>query len=292
MTEAGVGIYIAGIYLDPLMENLDELEDRFKGLELYGELADRLEDSFNTMNAARAFWVNADAEPKDGAAEDILAMWHGFDSAIQEIEFSNLKALAHTVRRCSRPNTSATDSGLLAALALCYVIEGLGELYDYQVELSQKLITSVPRDLLSEFPDLRQALIQRARAGLISSEIDARVSHADYMGEALRALFAAHIYQSIETEWPSSEGYLITDKMRSAMHRSRAGAGGRNSAKSNKAASDTNAKSVCAKARRYLKLNRDASPSELVKALAETQGLSPPTIIKYLRSQELYPPKK
>ena len=292
MTEAGAGIYIAGIYLDPLMENLDELEERFRGLELYPELADRLEDTFEIMNAARAFWVNAEAEPEDEAAYDILAVWHGFDSAVQEIEFSDLNALAHTVRRCSHPSESATDSGLMAALAICYAVEGLREVYDYQIELSQSLITSVPQSLTDEFPDLRQVQIERARAKLVHSEINARVSHADYMGEARLALFAADIYQYAENRYRAPEGFRIGDKMLSAIDLSRSSAGGVKGAITNRAQAAKSAESICNEARRLKRLDPHISHAELVARLCRTRELSPPTIRKHLRSQGLYPDKK
>lgn len=292
MTETVVSIYIAGVYLDPLMENLDELEERFKGLELYAEIADRLEDSFDTMNAARAFWVTAEAEPKDRAAEDILAVWHGFDSAVQEIEFSDLNALAHTVRRCSHPSESATDSGLLAALALCYAVEGLRDIYDYQIELSQNLITSVPLELISEFPDLRQAQLQQARSRLMCREIDARVSHADCMGQARLAMFAAGIYLEAEALSRSSKGYRITDKIRSAMHLSRASKGGKNGTQITKANAAAAAKKACTLAKKILASRPMIANSELAALVAERENISCVTAINYLRQENLYPPKR
>ncbi|KIQ03921.1 MULTISPECIES: hypothetical protein [Pseudomonas] len=292
MTEAGVGIYIAGIYLDPLMENLDELEERFRGLDLYAELADRLDDSFDMMNAARAFWLNRDAQPKRRAAEDILAVWHGFDSAVQEIEFSDLNALAHTVRRCSHPSKSATDSGLMAALAICYAVEGLREVYDYQIEFSQSLITSVPQNLAGDFPDRRQAQIERARAKLVHIEVSARVSHADYMGEARLAMFAAGIYQYIESRYKAPKGFRISDKMLSAIDLSRSSAGGKKGAETNRAQAVDSARLICAEAKRLLRLDPSISPSELVTTLCKAKNLSAPTTRKYLRSQGLYPNKK
>ncbi|MCW2290121.1 hypothetical protein M2262_000171 [Pseudomonas sp. BIGb0408] len=294
MTEAGVGIYIAGIYLDPLMENLDKLEERFKGLDLYAELADRLDDSFDMMNAARAYWVNAEAEPKNRAraAKDILAVWHGFDSAVQEIEFSDLNALAHTVRRCIHPSKSAKDSGLMAALAICYAVEGLREVYDYQIELSQSHITSVPKNLTGEFPDLRQVQLERARAKLVLNEINARVSHADYVGEARLAMFAAGIHHYAESRYRAPRGYRIGDKMLSAINLSRSSAGGAKGAKTNRAQATENARLICTEEGRLKRLDPHISPSEFVARLCETKNLSPPTIRKHLRSLGLYPDKK
>lgn len=77
-----------------------------------------------------------------------------------------------------------------------------------------------------------------------------------------------------------------------ADHRRAAGRkGGQRSAATRAEQFEVAAEATCETARKIL-AGRQLSPSHLVAVLAGRSGLSKPTVIKHLRTQSLYPPKK
>lgn len=288
MDERDEWIFIAGVYLDPLLDNLDELEQRLCGLPQYTELAETITDTLDLMNDSTAFWLDSTGDFQEGAATICMGVWQRLDSIQQEAEFRDASALADTVRWAAAVETEASDSALVAIYAMVLALEGLRALYDWQIELRQALVGVAQPSLYNK------QQLSRAHACMVDYEVAARVHHAECVGQARQALFQAGVYRQIENIAPSADGYRLADLLRSAIQApviARARSGGIKGAQAKKVAAADAAEKTCNLARSIKQSEPHLSDAELVERLAEDLILSDPTVRAHLRTQGLYPPK-
>ncbi|MGX5217508.1 hypothetical protein ACVTMO_02465 [Pseudomonas segetis] len=289
-------IFVAGMYLDPTLVNLEDFELHLAKLPAHSELASTIAESINLMRSALAFWwQDYDCIYHERTHEVCRKVWEKLDSIIQTAEFSDQNIIASTVRdACGYYDTQPSDSQLVASYALLLAMEGFNELYRWQNRLGEALAIDFD-DQLPDTPIGRKIKLEAVRLECHYEEVEARVTHAEYIGMAYRLLFIAGIYKEIEGLDSTVDGYRIADKLRAAIKApwiARASKGGAKGAASKKTEAAADALKTCKAARRIKQSEPEILNADLVSRLVESLSRSAPTVIKQLRTEGLYPASK
>ncbi|MFI8480161.1 hypothetical protein ACIGCM_06280 [Pseudomonas sp. NPDC078700] len=289
-------IFVAGMYLDPTLVNLEDFELHLVKLPVHDELAFTIASSIDLMRAALAFWwQDYDCVYHERTREVCRKVWEKLDSIIQTAEFSDQDAIASTVRNaCGYYDTELSDSLLLASYALLLAMEGLNELYGWQNSLADALTMDL-RDRMLITPTERNLRFEAIRFEQRYIETDARLTHAEYMSKASELLFIAAAHKKIESLDSAASGYRFTDKQQAAIKApliKNASKGGTKGGATKKSEAAEDALKTCNAARKIRQSEPEISYSDLVTRLIESLGRSAPTVRKQLRTEGLYPAAK
>lgn len=289
LNEQDCWMFLAGDYFDPLLSDVDELENRLRDLAQDIDLSACFEETLYLMNEATAYWLDSTGSYPDEAARICVAVRQRFDAILQESEFQDRRALAETIRHAIGNDTDATDTRLVASYVLALGAEGLQVLCDWLVALRREVVAAVPPLEGRERFELCSAQLPSARQQLYLLEIEARLMHSEYIANARQALLLAGLYQQVEHLGQTPEGYKVTEQLRSAIELAansmRAQARGRGNrapeSVTQRAAAETRER-IRAAAKRVMKSRGGISRKDLVSVLIGQQIASRPTIHKHL----------
>lgn len=280
-------LYLAGVYFDPMLSDVDVLEQRLHSLALDAEIADCINETLDLMNSATAFWLDESGCHEEHSARTCVTVHRHFDAILQASEFQDSNALAETIRQSIWEDLdTANDSQLVAAYVMTLAIEALQTLCDWLLNVRREAIaTAQPTE--STAPPRGQ--LQQARRELFREETRARVTHAEYMGKARLALYIADLYRHAETLSRIPDGYRVADQLRNAIKtasnsaRAKAGGQGNRAPGSAKqvAAMETRER-IRQAATRVLKARPEISRTALVSVLLKQRLATRPTIKKHL----------
>lgn len=292
MSEQDELLYLAGVYFDPLLSDVDVLEQRLHSLAPDTELIDCFEEALDLMHRATLFWLDEEEEFDhfpDEAAPTCIAVQRHIEAIFQESEFQDRNALADTIRRSIWGDVQASDSQLVASYALILVVEGLQAVCDWLVDLRREALMAAPSVEKDKYRDLHRDKMDEARRELHYQEVQARLTLSDYMGRAELALFIAELHRQAENLSQTPDGYKIADRLHNAIEMAsisaRARAGGRGNSKPESARQRNAAQTrerIRKAAERKIKVQPDISRKDLVSVLVAQGITTRPTINKHL----------
>lgn len=211
VNDQGDWVYLAGLYFDPLLSDMDQLEQRLRDLAVDSDLSESFSESLDVMSIASVFWLDETGSYPDEASRTCAAVHQRFDAIFQQLEFEGAETLGSSIRRALWEH-DATDSRLAAAYAMALTIEGLQQLCDWLTELRRESLA-----LASEVEPTSPSSLALARQRLSQDEIRARLMHADYLASARHALFLAGLYQQAESLSIKADGYRVAELLRNAV---------------------------------------------------------------------------
>lgn len=280
-------LYLAGVHFDPMLSDIDALAQRLHSLALDAELSHCIDETLDLMNSATAFWLDNSGAHEELAARTCVTIHRHFDAILQASEFQDSNALAETIRRSIWEDIdTASDAQLVSAYVLALAAEGLQALCNWLLNVRREAIAAVQ---LAESTTPHHGQLQRARAELYREEIQARVTHAQYMGKARLALYIADLYRHAEILSRMPDGHRVADQLRHAIETASnttrakiAGQGNRAPTSAKQMAAMDTRKRIHHAATRVLKARPRISRTTLVSVLLE-QGLATrPTLKKHL----------
>ncbi|MNZ21101.1 hypothetical protein D3C78_381670 [compost metagenome] len=292
MNEHSDSLYLAGMYFDPMLSDVDILEGRLHGLALDAELSACIDETLDLMNSATAFWLDESGCHEEHAARTCVTVHRHLDAILQASEFHDSNALAATIRQSIWEDLdTASDSQLVAAYVMALAVESLQTLCNWLLNVRREAIAAVQT---TESATPHRVQLQQARRELHREEVQARVTHAEYMGKARLAMYIADLYRHAETLSRMPDGYRVAEQLRNAIETTSkstrakiAGQGNRAPGSAKQMAAMDTRERINQAATRVLKARPGISRTELVSVLLG-QGLATrPTIKKHLAALDL-----
>ncbi|MCU0073834.1 hypothetical protein N8H71_19760 [Pseudomonas koreensis] len=297
-----LGLLIAGMDVNCLLRDLDEIELGVSELALYGHFYDYFKESFGLIQDAQTFWLE-DGEYAQCADSIIQTMFRKRDDIEQHYSFNEVSSLPDIARQFVGFDHQASDSKLVATYALIKAVQAVETLanwlfdlelsvYDIEADLVESIRQADPKQYLK--------LIERARDRDSAYEIRSREDFAILKGEADKALMLASLYNQIERVDVSKPGFNAHGFLRVALGNvsgaqaslrgKKAGMGNSNPESDKQQAAAKRRERICKAADRHIAADPKISETDLVKALVEKDKVaSIPTVKKYLREQRYIP---
>ncbi|WP_028944624.1 hypothetical protein [Pseudomonas vranovensis] len=250
-----------GKLMSPLNLDLDELELELEWLPLYGEFAERFTEAIDLVAAGIEMWSPHESEEwaVDAAAEINRKLYN----IAQALDRSPALGLAWAVRNAGSWERRATDSQLVAALAMAYGCRAIHALRKWLTHLADDVVEAFGRvrveDLRVNDPEVYATIVNDCRIECPIAEIEARQSAADLLGRARNSLIFAEFYRN-----PSIPPEAMARLNEQAVKKSRAATGRKAGARSGAARQEKNAgrdREICDAGRKLLASGR--APSEI-----------------------------
>lgn len=297
-----LGLLIAGMDVNCLLRDMDEIELGVSELALYGHFYDHFKEGFGLIHHAQAFWLE-DGDYAQCADSIIQTMFRKRDDIEQHYSFNEASSLPEAARQFVGLDHQASDSKLVATYALIKAVQAVEVLanwlfdlelsvYDSEADLVESIRQTDPKQYLK--------LIDRARDRTSGFEIRSREDFAIFKGEAEKALMLSSLYSQIESIDVSTPGFDAHGFLRAALGNvtaaqaslrgKTAGRGNSNPESDKQQAAAKRRERICKAADRHIAADPKISETDLVKALVEKDKIaSIPTVRKYLRERRYLP---
>lgn len=300
-TELGVELEIAGVDVDCLFRDLDDVESAVRTLSLYHQFSERFSDAFHCIDNAMSYWLE-DGRYADCAESTTTKMFHLRSVIDQHVCFSEATSLPRVIRGVLGINHPASDTQLVATYALIQAVEAVTALGNWLFNLELRLY-DLDYDLVEQIrlTDATQyaSLLKRERERSSELEIEAREEFAIRYGETSKALMLASLYQEADhtdnlRNDLSASRFLRTalDQAFAAKASERAKAAGKANSKPGTAKQEKTKKlfeEVSKSAIKQIAVDPKISAADLVKILVKQGKGSIPTVRKYLKKGGFLP---
>lgn len=273
-----------GKLVSPLNLDLGELELELEGLPLYDEFAERFNEALDLVAAGIEMWRPHESEEwaVDAAAEINRKLYN----ITQALDRSPALGLAWAVRNAGSWEGRATDSQLVAALAMAYGCRAINVLRAWLAQLADLVVEASGRALVEDtiinYPDVYAAIINDHRLEDSVAEIEARESAADLLGRARNSMIFAELYRN-----PNISPEAMARLNEQVLKKSRAATGRKAGARSGAARQEKNAgrdREICDAGRKLLASGR--APSEIsgiISGMEVSGSLGPKGVREVLR---------
>lgn len=250
-----------GKLMSPLNLDLDELELELEWLPLYGDFAERFTEALDLVAAGIEMWRPHESE--EWAIEAAAEINRKLYNIAQALDRSPALGLAWAVRNAGSWEKRATDSQLVAALAMAYGCRAIHALRKWLAHLADDVVEAFGRvrveDLRVNDPEFYATIVNDCRIECSIAEIEARQSAADLLGRARNSLIFAELYRN-----PSIPPEAMARLNEQAVKKSRAATGRKAGARSGAARREKNAgrdREICDAGRKLIASGR--APSEI-----------------------------
>ncbi|MCU1720907.1 hypothetical protein [Pseudomonas sp. 5P_5.1_Bac1] len=250
-----------GKLISPLSLDLDALELELEWLPLYGEFAERFNEALDLVAAAIEMWRPHESE--EWAIETAAEISRKLSSIGQALDRSPALGLAWAVRNAGSWERRATDSQLVAALAMAYGCRAIHAIRKWQAQLADDVMEAFGRALVDDLrvndPGIYATIVNDCRIEDSIAEIEARESAADLLGRARNSIIFAELYRN-----PNISPEAMARLNEQAVKKSRAATGRKAGARSGAARQEKNAgrdREICDAGRKLLASGR--APSEI-----------------------------
>ncbi|MDG9884924.1 hypothetical protein N7650_18975 [Pseudomonas sp. GD04058] len=250
-----------GKLISPLSLDLDALELELEWLPLYGEFAERFNEALDLVAAGIEMWRPHESE--EWAIETAAEISRKLYNIGQALDRSPALGLAWAVRNAGSWERRATDSQLVAALAMAYGCRAIHAIRKWQAQLADDVMKAFGRALVDDLrvndPGIYATIVNDCRIEDSIAEIEARESAADLLGRARNSIIFAELYRN-----PNISPEAMARLNEQAVKKSRAVTGRKAGARSGTVRQEKNAgrdREICDAGRKLLASGR--APSEI-----------------------------
>lgn len=273
-----------GKLISPLNLDLDELELELEWLPLYGEFAERFNEALDLVAAGIEMWRPHESE--EWAIETAAEISRKLYNIGQALDRSPALGLAWAVRNAGSWERRATDSQLVAALAMAYGCRAIHAIRKWQAQLADDVMEAFGRALVDDLRvndlGLYATIVNDCRIEHSIAEIEARESAADLLGRARNSIIFAELYRN-----PSIPPEAMARLNEQAVKKSRAETGrkgGEKSGASRRQDSVTRDQRICRAGKGLLVQGRsEREISGIIAGMPVAEGITRKTVLKVLR---------
>jgi len=273
-----------GKLISPLNLDLDELELELEWLPLYGEFAERFNEALDLVAAGIEMWrPHVSEEWAIEAAAEISRKLYNIGQALDR---SPALGLAWAVRNAGSCERRATDSQLVAALAMAYGCRAINVLREWQAQLADDMFKASGRALIDDtrinYPRVYATIVNDYRIKDSIAEVEARESAADLLGRARNSIIFAELYRN-----PSIPPEAMARLNEQAVKKSRAETGrkgGEKSGASRRQDIVSRDQRICRVGKGLLAQGRsEREIAGIIAGMPVAEGVTRKTVLKVLR---------
>lgn len=284
-----------GKLISPLNLDLDELLLELEWLPLYGEFSERFNEALDLVAAGIEMWRPEECEewrPEQWAIEVAAEISRKLYNIEQAIDRSPSLGIAWAVRNAGSWEKRATDSQLVAAMAMAYGCRAIHILCTWQTRLADEWVEASERALVEDtrhnYPDIYADNINDCRLKDSIVEIEARESAADFLGRARTTMMIAELYQN-----PSIPSDALARISERAVRTSYAATGRKAGESSGAARREKNTerdRAICHAGRKLLETGKQPSEiSGIISGRPVAEGLGAKSVREVLRRGGILP---